>query len=185
VIVGFQTRARSMGDLDPNAILWPSRDELDLQTQLLAQRIKQLAADWFNSDANTVSQDLLTRWDSFVQAVKAWDWGPAFLAHLIDARWRDELLAYQKQFNGLRDEFVGAGVQTGAAAFTFTPAAPSTLDKLGDAAANAVKTAAQPALDLLKVVEYSAIGLGVLGVIWLFYTTGVAGKAATALGGSR
>lgn len=174
----------SFGDLDPNAVLAPSRDELSNETDLLLQRIAQLGQDWFNSDDNVVSQDLLTRWDTFVSQVKAWDSGPRFLTHIVNFTWRDELLAYQNQFNSLRAEFGAGGVPLTTPPFTFTPPAPSTLDKALNAAGNAAKNATKPLTDAFTTLEYVGIGLGVAAVGFIFYLTYETGKTARAIGPS-
>lgn len=171
-----------MGDLDPNAILPPSRDILSQQTDLLLSNIKQLAQDWFNTPDNSVTQTQLSSWDAFVAEVNSWDYWPRAISHLVDTTWRDELIGYQTQFNQFLSQWQEAGVPTSVPAFTFTPAAPSTLDKLGTAASNAANNALAPVKKGLQTIEYVGIGLGVAAVAFIFYLTYEGGKTARHIG---
>lgn len=163
-----------MGDLDPNAVLWPSRDILANETAKLQAATKQLASDWFNGGGANVTQEQLGRWNSFVSDLKAWDWGPAILAHIIDATWRDELLVFQNRFNEFADEFRAAGVATSAPDFTFTAAPPGTLEKLAN-------VATKPFADAANTFKWVGIGVGVVAVGYLFFLTRQAGGIAKAI----
>lgn len=168
----------ALGDLDPNAVLWPSRDILANETAKLQAATKQLASDWFANGAN-VTQEQLTRWNSFVSDLKAWDWGPAFLAHIIDATWRDELLTFQSRFNSFADEFRQASVSVTVPDFTFTAAPPSTLDKLAD-------KATKPLADAANTFKWLGIGAGVVIIGYVFFLThetSRVGRALAPLGG--
>lgn len=182
MIVGIPRPRRMMGDLDPNAILPPSRDELGYETDQLLARIVQLGQDYFNSDQNDVTQDLLGRWDAFVSEVQNWDAGPRIITHLLATTWRDDLLDRQQKFNGLRGEFVAAGVSTSAPAFTFSPAAPTTLDKVFNKASAAAGDVLAPIKAVGSTLETVAIvgGIGLLGFI--FYLTYETGKTARHVG---
>lgn len=173
----------SMGDLDPNAILAPDRDTLGNETDQLLARIQQLGQDWFNADDNSgVSADLLARWNAFVANVTSWDAGPRILAHIINSTWRDELLAYQVAFNGFLAEFRSAGISSSTTAFTFTPAAPSTLDKLADAAGNAANKALDPLKKGLDTIETVAIVGGVVLLGAFLYLTFETGRTVRSVG---
>ncbi len=163
-----------MGDIDPNAVLWPSRNVLAAETQKLQDRTKQLASDWFNGGGGSVSQGQLGRWNSYVTDLKAWDWGPDWLAHVIDATWRDELLVFQNRFNGFLSEWQNAGVYTTAPAFTFEAAPPSTLEKLAD-------KATKPLADTANIVKWVTIAGGAAVVGLLFFATQQAGGIGRAL----
>lgn len=173
--------AIAMGDLDPNAILSPSRDVLRTETDELLSRLTRLAQDWFNSDANTVSQDLLSRWDAFVNDTKSWDSGPDFIAHVLGTTWRDDLIDRETKFNGFLQEFRGAGVATTTPAFTFSAGAPSTLDKLFNAAGNAADKATKPLQNALSTIETVAIVGGLAAVGFIFYLTFETGRTARAI----
>lgn len=185
MIIGVQ-RPRAMGDLDPNQIVSPSRDQLGEETDALLSRTAQLGHDYFNSDSNSVSQDLLARWRAFVYEVNSWDAGPRFLTHLLGTTWRDELIAYQQRFNEFFASFQAAGVSPSVPAFTFNAAPPSTLDKLADKAVDAAAAAAKHVTDPLAkgitALEYVGIGLGVTAVAFIFYLTFETGKTARAIG---
>jgi hypothetical protein len=163
-----------LGDLDPNAIMWPSRGELDNETQKLQAAVKQLGQDWFNSDGNSVSQTELTAWNSFVSDVQTWDWGPSWLAHLIDATWRDDLLTFENRFNTFLDAFRSSGVSTTVPAFTFAAAPPSTLEKLANAAT-------KPLADTANTIKWVGIGIGAVVIGYVFFLTFQTGKTARAL----
>jgi hypothetical protein len=182
MIVGMPRPHRMMGDLDPNAILPPSRDELGTETDDLLSRIAQTGQDYFNSDQNDVTQDLLGRWDAFVSDTQSWDAGPRIITHLLATTWRDELLARQQKYNGFRNEYIAAGVAVTSPAFTFTAAAPSTLDKLFNKAGSAADTALAPLKAVGNTLETVAIvgGIAVLGFI--FYLTYETGKTARSVG---
>lgn len=160
------------GDLDQNAILWPSRDALGAETDKLAARIVQLGKDLFNSD--NVSQEQLTRWNSFVADFKAWNWGPAFLAHVWDSTWRDDLLTYELRFNDFVTEFHPVAPVT-TPAFTFTEAPPSTLEKLANAAT-------KPLADTASTIKWAVLGVGGLAAAYIFYLTFETGRTARAIG---
>ncbi len=181
MIIGVP-RPRVMGDLDPNQILSPSRDQLGQETDELLARTAQLGQDWFNSDGNNVSQNQLASWRAFVAAVKSWDAGPRFITHLLGTTWRDELVAYQQQFNDFRAQFLAAGVQPTIAPFTFNPGPPGIVDKLE----NKLGTAADKVLDPLKkgftTLEYVGVGLGVTAIAFIFYLTYETGRTARAIG---
>jgi hypothetical protein len=182
VIVGIPRPRRMMGDLDPNAILPPSRDELGTETDDLLARIAQTGADYFGSDQNDVTQDLLGRWNAFVSDTQSWDAGPRIITHLLATTWRDELLARQQKYNGLRNEFIAAGVAVTSPAFTFTAAAPSTLDKLFNKAGDAAGTALAPLKAVGNTLETVAIVGGVAALAFIFYLTYETGKTARHVG---
>lgn len=171
-----------LGDLDPNAIASPSRDLLESETKKLHDQIAQLARDWNDSDGNSVSQSQLTRWRSFTGDVSSWDWGPAWIAHLIGTTWRDELLAFQKTFNGFVDEWHAAGVNVTVPGFTFTAAPPSTAEKLIDAGTKPFRDAAKAAADTAGAIKWTAIGLGGVAVAYIFYLTFETGRTARSIG---
>lgn len=186
MIVGLKPQhvsaLRGMGDLDPSAILPPSRDELSNETDLLLGHIQQLGADYFNADDNSgVSQTLLSSWNTFVSQVNSWDAGPRFLAHIIDTTWRDELIGYQQQFNTFLQQFQGAGISTSVAPFTFN-VAPSTASKVVDALGNAANKVTKPLTTALSTIETVAIVGGLLGVGFLFYLTWETGRTARHVG---
>lgn len=164
-----------MGDLDPNAILPPSRDTLDFETDKLVSAIKQLGSDWFNSDDNVADQTTLTAWNNYVSEVNRWDWSPRALSHMLGTTWRDELLAYQVKFNQFLSSFQAANVATSVPAFTFTAAAPSTIDKL-------VGKVTDPIASTASTIKYVAIGGAALAAAWIFYLTFETGRTARALG---
>lgn len=182
MIVRLPALGYSMGDLDPGAILAPGRDELARETLQLRDRIDQLGRDWFNSDGNTVSQNLLSRWDAFVDEIKTWDSGPDFLTHVWNTTWRDELLDYQKKFNGFVAEFQQAGVGTGAPVFTFNPGPPSTIDKILNKAGDAAAAATKPISDAITTLEIVAGAIGVAAVGYIFYLTYETGRTARSIG---
>lgn len=175
-------RRRGMADLDPSAILPPSRDELSNETDLLLGHIQQLGQDFFNSDTNSVDQALLSSWNTFVSQVNSWDAGPRVLAHVVDITWRDQLLGYQQQFNGFLQSFAAAGVSTSVAPFTFN-APPSTLSKIATAAEDAAKAGAKPLLDTLSTLEKAAIVGGVALLGFAVYLTYEAGRTVRHVGG--
>jgi len=181
VIVGIP-RPYGMNDLDPNQILSPSRDQLGDETDMLLARIAQTGHDYFNSEINDVTQDLLARWDAFVGSVNDWDAGPRILTHLLGTTWRDELIDRQQRYNGFRNEFIQAGVAVTAPAFTFAAAPPSTLDKLGSKLGDAASTALAPLKAVGSTLETVAIVGGVVAAAFLFYLTFETGKTARHVG---
>lgn len=196
MIVGVTRHGRAlygMGDLDPMGIISPSRDQLDAETDALLARISQLGAD-FNSDEsypNSVTQELLGRWNAFVNAVNSWDSGPRFLAHVLGTTWRDELIAYQQKFNSFVQEFRDSAVAVTTPVFTFNPP-PSTVDKLIDAGGNAVNKigdaagkvadkALKPVSDAISTIETVAIVGGLAAVGFIFYLTFETGRTARSI----
>jgi hypothetical protein len=182
LIVGMPKRRFGMNDLDPNQILSPSRDQLGQETDMLLARIAQTGHDYFASDVNDVTQDLLGRWDAFVSEVTNWDAGPRIITHLLGTTWRDETIAYQQKYNGFRNEFINAGVGVTSPAFTFTAAAPTTLDKLINQAGGAADKVLAPLKAGLGTIETVAIVGSVVAAAWIFYLTFETGRTARHVG---
>lgn len=163
-----------MGDLDPNAILSPSRDTLQAETDRLGAAIKQLSADWLNSYGNNVSQTQLQAYRNFVSDFNSWNWGPAIVAHIIGTSWRDDLLVYQSKFNDFANQWRAAGVSTSVPDFNFKEAPPGTLERLAN-------KATAPIADAASVLKWGVLGVAGTIVGYVFFLTWQTGKVGRAI----